>query len=191
MAVKVLPERRKPAGRRDPAFHLAVSIFIKVRDKMARVGTRELGRILGISHPRVIQLEHEGVLTKCDDGKYDVDESQDAYRAFKENSKRKTATSNPATIGDVYEQTARAKLKDVEFGAAIKEQKLLELKNTLVNRAEVIAEAERVADAFSSVLRSIAPRIAVMCEGRTAREIEALIEDEHAKAIEELKHIEI
>lgn len=159
---------------------------------MARVTGADLARTLGISHPRIVQLVERGVLYQYPDKTFDLQDSQEAYRAFKAGSGvKKSRKPMAGNGGDIYDLTAKAKFQDVLFSSQIKELKLKQLKGELIPKAEVVIEAERVADAFNSVLRAVAPRIAVMCEGRTAREIEVLIEDELAKAVEELRRVEI
>lgn len=159
---------------------------------MARVTGADLARRLGLTNGRIVQLVTSGVLIQHPDKSFDLEESVERYQAFKAGSSvKKKSKAKSVASDDIYELTAKAKLKDVALGASIKELKLKQLQGELVPKADVIAEAERVADAFNAVLRSVAPRIAVMCEGRTAREIEVLIEDELAKAVEELRRVEI
>lgn len=66
------------------------------------------------------------------------------------------------------EKTYQAKLKEIEFKKAQKQ---------LIPIEEVQEDAERLATEIREKLSSVAPRIANICEGRSAREIEGIIDD--------------
>lgn len=60
------------------------------------------------------------------------------------------------------------------------------LKGELLDKSEVAAEARRVATLVKSKLVALPPRISSMCEGRTARDIEEIIEVEINNIMKEL-----
>lgn len=61
------------------------------------------------------------------------------------------------------------------------------LKGELLEKSEVEAEAQWLAEQVKSKLMAIPPRISSMCEGRIAREIEEIITDAINNALKELQ----
>lgn len=72
-----------------------------------------------------------------------------------------------------------------------KEQKLKldELEGRLYSVDRINADAERAGELVRSKLITIPSRVATMCEGRTARDIEEIITDEINKALEEMRRL--
>lgn len=86
-----------------------------------------------------------------------------------------TAAFNKARLA---EKTFQAKLKEIEY--KLKRGELLE-------RTAVEADAQETAAMIRERLMSVPVRIAGLCEGRTAREIEEIIEDGINEALELLQ----
>lgn len=86
--------------------------------------------------------------------------------------------NNAMKKAKLAETTFRARLREIEF--KMKSGELLE-------KTEVVAEAQWLAEQVKSKLLAIPPRIASICEGRPAREIEEIITDSINHALAELQ----
>ncbi len=81
----------------------------------------------------------------------------------------------------------KAKLAETTFRARLREIEFKMKSGELLEKTEVIAEAQWVAEQVKSKLLAIPPRIASICEGRPAREIEEIITDSINHALSELQ----
>lgn len=81
----------------------------------------------------------------------------------------------------------RARLAEKTYEAKLKELSYKEKQGHLIQKEAVMADAANTAEELRGKLFSIAPRIAPLCEGKTAREIEGLIESEINSALTALK----
>lgn len=98
--------------------------------------------------------------------------------------------SVPGTGGSVDKINAaynRARLAEKTFQAKMKELEYKEAQGLLIPLADVEKDAQEAAAAVRERLMSMAPRIAPLCEGRTAREIEPIIEDAVNEALQALR----
>ncbi len=64
-----------------------------------------------------------------------------------------------------------------------------ETEGRLFSIERINADAEKVGLAIASKLRTVPQRVSAMCEGRTARDIEAIVTDEINNALEELQKL--
>lgn len=87
----------------------------------------------------------------------------------------------------VAQQFNRARAAEKTMDAQIKQIKLMEAKGQYVDKDEIKQDAAKVAAELSGLLNSIAPRIAPLCEGKPAREIEAIIDEAITEAMQALK----
>lgn len=81
------------------------------------------------------------------------------------------------TTAKVNEAFNRARTAEKTFQAKLKELEYKEAQDLLIKRDDVIADARHVAEELRGLLFSVGPRIAPLCEGKAAREIETIIED--------------
>lgn len=80
------------------------------------------------------------------------------------------------TAAKVAEQFNKARTAEKMFQAKLRELEFKEKQGDLLKIAEVEADAAATAAEFMDKLRSLPPRIAGLCEGRPAREIEGIID---------------
>lgn len=80
----------------------------------------------------------------------------------------------------------RARLAEKTFQAKMKELDYKEAQGLLLPLNDVEKDAQETASAVRETLMSMAPRIAPLCENRTAREIEPIIEDAINDALQAL-----
>jgi len=102
----------------------------------------------------------------------------------------KSLAAVPGTGSSVDQINAsynRARLAEKTFQAKLKELEYKEAQGLLIPLAEVEKDAQEAAAAVRERLMSMAPRIAPLCEGRTAREIEPIIEDAINEALQALR----
>lgn len=77
----------------------------------------------------------------------------------------------------VQQQFARAKLAEKTYQAKLRQLEYEKSKGLVLTREEVEADAAATAEELRGHLMSVGPRVATLCEGRTAREIETIVED--------------
>ena len=132
---------------------------------------------VGMSYTHIKRLVKNGTIPSNSDGKIPLEEGLKAFN----NRKNKKQDASPEA-GNVREETAKAKLAKETYIAKLKELDYRYRKGELVEVEDVRAEAQRVAAAVMDKFKAIPPRIAVLCEGRSARDIEAIIADAHNEA---------
>lgn len=100
------------------------------------------------------------------------------------------AVSQPVDFGrvvNINEQYSRAKLARETFNAKITELKYKEAAGQLIPIEKVQYDAAKTGAEVRERLFGIAPRVAGLCEGKTAREIERIIDEEINDALSALK----
>ena len=165
------------------------------------VTLRAFANEIGKSHVWVLKLKKAGIIPSNEDGSIPHRAALEAYQAYlasrppkteKEEGKSKGSKSSPA-MADIDEAVKtgmsynKAKAADKVFSAQLKEMELRKRKGELVEKAEVELQIANLAERINSKLSSIPSRVAGMCEGRTAREIEDIIEVEIERAKAELR----
>lgn len=174
---------------------------------MAIVSKSEFARRKGISPAMVTKLCRSGRIPMLKSGKLDFDKASAAYEASRqvgrevsaENGKRGHGISSeqPELPADdaglaggtsgVAVQFNKAKTAEKIYQAKLKRLEFEEKEGSLIAKDAVRDDAFLAANELRSRLFSIAPRAAPRCEGKTAREIERIIEDEINFALQALQ----
>lgn len=81
------------------------------------------------------------------------------------------------TAAKLSEAFNRAKTAEKTFQAKLKEMEFKEAQGLLIPKEQVIQDAYNTAEGVRSIAYAMPPRVAALCEGKTAREIEAILED--------------
>lgn len=175
---------------------------------MASVSKAEFARRVGLSRAAVTKLCSSGRIPVKANGQLDYDIALAAYKSSQQvgrevssdNGKIKAspAAAPPQDFPDsddspvagnsrMIQQFNKAKTIDKTFQAKLRQLEYEEKHKTLVPRTEVEDDAAVAASELRGRLFSIPARAAVVCEGKTAREIERIIETELNQAFEELQ----
>lgn len=164
------------------------------------ISLREFARQVGKSPSWISKLLKEGKLPRNEDGSIPIEagfkaydqltrkqvekelpDSDDDDAPMKENSSNKMSVAQAFNKARLAEKTYQAKLKELEY----------KLKNgTLVEVEAVIADGEATGAAVREQLLSIPVRVSGLCEGRTARDIEEILEDAINDALKALQKSE-
>lgn len=97
-------------------------------------------------------------------------------------------SASSATVAKLSEAFNRAKTAEKTFQAKLKEMEYKEAKGLLIPRDEVVQDAANTAEELRGILFSMPPRIAPLCEGKSAREIEAILEDSINEALQVMQN---
>ena len=168
---------------------------------MAIVSKSEFARRKGISPAMVTKLCRSGRIPVLKSGKLDFDKAsrQVGREVSAENGKRGHGISSeqPELPADdaglaggtsgVAVQFNKAKTAEKIYQAKLKRLEFEEKEGSLIAKDAVRDDAFLAANELRSRLFSIAPRAAPRCEGKTAREIERIIEDEINFALQALQ----
>ena len=165
-------------------------------ENSASVGVREFARQIGKSHTWVYKLLKEGKLPRNEDGTLPVNEAFAAYDKLTRGTERQpeelpdddNAPMSPkmAKAQNVTEAFNKARAMEKTYQAKLKEIEL----GDLVESAKVRQDAQATASALRARLMSIPVRVAGLCEGRTSREIEEILEGAIDDALKEFKKSE-
>ena len=93
-----------------------------------------------------------------------------------------------ATVAKLSEAFNRAKTAEKTFQAKLKEMEYKEAQGHLIPKVDVIQDAKNTAEEMRSIAYALPPRIAPLCEGKSAREIEAILEDAINEIFEALQN---
>ena len=108
-----------------------------------------------------------------------IEEASEVSRDEKINRAKEAVSVNAAiNKAKLANQTYQARLRELDYKLKSGE---------LVEKVEVAAEAQWLAEQIKSKLLAIPPRISSMCEGRMARDIEEIITDSINNALKELQ----
>lgn len=178
------------------------------------VTRRALGAEIGKSHVWVTKLIKAGVIPVNDDGTIPHRAALEAYAAWKEgrsdssgvaapkkrgrppkkqNPKDKAQEPQPVAMADIDDAVSvgmtynKAKAKKEAATANLRTLEYLKLKGELVEKKEVELMAMQLAEKVRGKLMTVGVRVAGLCEGRTAREIEEIIDTEINSAMAELR----
>lgn len=97
------------------------------------------------------------------------------------------ATTTGMTVAKINEAYNRARLAEKTYQAKLRELEYKEASGELIPRDDVEADAERTGAEVRERLMSVPPRVAGVCEGKTAREIERIIEEAINEALSALQ----
>ena len=179
------------------------------------VSQREFAKRVGRSHVWVNRLVKEGRLPSNSKGQIPLTSGLEAYQAAftagqdanrkrGEEERRKAAAKKAkgneadplphvdippsgATVALINQQFNRARLAEKTFQAKLRELEYKEASGELIPRDDVQADAERTGAEVRERLMSVPPRVAGLCEGKTAREIERIIEEAINEALSALQ----
>lgn len=166
------------------------------------VSVRAFAQQVGRSHVAILQRIKAGDIPRNADGTIPLAEGLKAFAAFekrrpaKKAAPKKAPASSVKTIDDEPDDTLaptvgeasavataynKAKLAEKTYQAKLKELEFKLRKREIIPRSEVEEQVEALAVKVHGKLLAVPVRVAVMCEGRPAREIE----DIFATAIDE------
>lgn len=97
------------------------------------------------------------------------------------------ATAAGLSVARVNEQFNRARLAEKTFQAKLRELEYKEASGQLIPVGDVEADAQATGAEVRERLMSVPPRVAGVCEGKPAREIERIIEEAINEALEALQ----
>ena len=161
------------------------------------VTLREFARQIGRSHTWVQNKVKSGELPRNEDGTIPTQEGFKAFDAIlreieqkKANRQKQTQTvealpdNDEAPMQDsvskamsVTEAFNKARLAEKTYQAKLKEIEYKLKRGDLIESEKVIADAQATAALVRERLMSIPVRVSGLCEGRTARDIEEILED--------------
>lgn len=164
------------------------------------VTLRALAAEIGKSHVWVLKLIKAGVIPRNADGTIPHREALEAYNAHigskgggNTRGEVKPAGKNSAPMADIDEAVNvgmsynKAKAAKETYTAQLRGLELKTRKGELVEKKEVELMATALAEKVRGKLMTVGVRIAGLCEGRTAREIEELIDTEINAAMADLR----
>lgn len=164
-------------------------------------------RAVNRSEVWILQLCKRGIIPRNADGTIPVEAGKKAFeehtKKTAKNGKTKNKHSNEKDADldvfldaarenltketNVSEEFSKAKLAEKIYQAQLKRLDFRLRNGELVEAATVAKEAHELAEKVRGKLLAIPPRIAGICEGRTAREIEELIGDAINEALKDLQ----
>ncbi|MFJ1230873.1 hypothetical protein [Yersinia proxima] len=174
---------------------------------MVTLSKAAFARLVGLSRAAITKLCHSGRIPVLPNGKLDANQALAAYKQTQQVG-REISAENGRTSGNskklavqaileddnqlivtsgstnIIAQFNKAKTVEKTYQAKLKQLEYEKEKGLLVLKTEVEADAANMAEELRGRLFAIAPRAAVKCEGKTARAIERIIEDEISYAIE-------
>ena len=179
----------------------------------------KLAAFLNVSRAQVSRLIDKGIFKIDDSKRVSLSQAQEAYTEYlktvdvnKQNNCRKRATALLEEIqqkqnleGENFEATFKNWLSQIEadpitvlncakaYLTALQTKqekiKLDELEGRLFPIEKINADAEEAGNLIRSKLMSLPARVATVCEGRSARDIEEIITDEINSALEDLQKL--
>ncbi|MEF2913041.1 MAG: hypothetical protein U0O25_01790 [Succinivibrio sp.] len=177
-----------------------------------------LAKNLGVSRAQVRTLIDKGIFKTDEAKRVSLSAAVEAYKQYQKNidqnkrsKSRKAATKlideikSSVDVGDDFESTYKNWLGQIEnnpiavlnaakaYMTAVQTKqeklKLDELEGRLYSIDRINADAEKIGLAIKSKFSSLPARIATVCEGRTARDIEEIISDEINNCLAELQKL--
>lgn len=164
------------------------------------VTLRALAKEIGKSHVWVLKLINAGIIPRNEDGTIPHRAALEAYQAHieardagKPQTAARPAGKQAAPMADIDEAVNvgmsynKAKAAKETYTAQLRGLELKTRKGELVEKKEVELMATALAEKVRGKLMTVGVRIAGLCEGRTAREIEELIDTEINSAMADLR----
>lgn len=177
-----------------------------------------LAKNFGVSRAQVRTLIDKGIFKTDEAKRVSLSAAVEAYKQYQKNidqnkrsKSRKAATKlideikSSVDVGDDFESTYKNWLGQIEnnpiavlnaakaYMTAVQTKqeklKLDELEGRLYSIDRINADAEKIGLAIKSKFSSLPARIATVCEGRTARDIEEIISDEINNCFAELQKL--
>ena len=181
------------------------------------ISIRKLAAICKYSEGLIRTLIKEGWIEKDENLKVSASEGKAGFERYKEQLNKKTQNQSKTTAvkliddlkktndSDDYEELYRQWLSNIEadpigtlnevkaylVALQVREQKMKvdEMEKSLIPVERINRDAEEAGSLIRSKLITIPSRVATICEGRTARDIEEIIDTEINKALEELQKL--
>ena len=170
------------------------------------VSVREFARQVGRSPSWISKMARQGKLPRNEDGSIPIQEGFAAYDKFNrevEATKAKQKKTEPLPDNDdapmtesatkvmsVTEAFNKARLAEKTYQAKLKELEYKLKRGEIVEREKVVADAEAVGAFLREQFMSIPVRYSGLLEGRTARDIEEILEDAINDALKALQKSE-
>ena len=168
------------------------------------VSIREFARQVGKSEGMIRKLIKQGKLPRNEDGSIPIKEGFTAYDKYAkavDAKKKKTVVALPDNDDapmasamnkamNVTEAFNKARLAEKTYQAKLKELEYKLKHGELVERDKVEADAQATGSLVREQLMSIPVRFSGLCEGRTARDIEEILEDAINDALKALQKSE-
>ena len=170
------------------------------------VSVREFARQVGRSPSWISKMARQGKLPRNEDGSIPIQEGFVAYDKFNrevEATKAKQKKAEPLPENDdapmtesatkamsVTEAFNKARLAEKTYQAKLKELEYKLKRGEIVEREKVVADAEAVGAFLREQFMSIPVRYSGLLEGRTARDIEEILEDAINDALKALQKSE-
>lgn len=171
------------------------------------VSVREFARQVNRSPSWISKMAREGKLPRNEDGTIPIKEGFAAYDKFnrkvEESKKKQNKAVDPLPDNDdvpmsdsnskamsVTEAFNKARLAEKTYQAKLKELEYKLKRGEIVEREKVVADAEAVGAFLREQFMSIPVRYSGLCEGRTARDIEEILEDAINDALKALQKSE-
>lgn len=169
--------------------------------KAESIGVREFARQIGKSHTWVYKLLKEGRLPRNEDGTIPVKAGFTVYNKILQGTSTKAGETLPDSDDapmsaplvkavNVTEAFNKARLAEKTYQAKLKEIEYKIKRGELVESSAVREDAAKTGSAVRGRLMSIPVRVSGLCEGRTAREIEEILEGAINDALTELQKSE-
>lgn len=136
---------------------------------------------------QVANLVKKGILPTNEDGDIAFEAGIAAWEEYIKQDKRRGIAykKSKAKLNDADRMAQAKTLKEMSI-AQLKALELKEKEGRMFAKEDLEADAHAAGAELMGRLFSIPPRIAVLCEGRTAREIQKIIEDALNEALEAL-----
>lgn len=157
------------------------------------ISVREFARQIGRSHTWVQYKIKSGEITADENGKIPIKtafaqaEKLIGPQTLPEDDDDTDSVKKLSTAKSVTEAFNKARLAEKTYQAKLKEIEYKLKRGDLLERVAVDSDAQQTAALIRERLMSVPVRIAGLCEGRSAREIEEIIEDGINEALELLQ----
>jgi hypothetical protein len=133
----------------------------------------DLSKVLKITHQRISQLVQESVIQKEADGKFDLSVSIDSYYAFK----YKTPNRINLDTEKALHEKAKREMAEIELD---------KIKGKIFTDEEIKLAIVPMIIACRNRILAIAPTVAEKLVGRSAKEIESMLDKINKEALSEL-----
>ena len=147
------------------------------------VSIRQFGRIVNCSHTQILRLIKDGVIPCVENEGVPIPAGVEAFNVYQGQKKKGTANFKGTHTDDLDKMNAdlllaesKAKLKELEYKIRT---------GFLLHKVEVSNLGKKIASDMKAKLFSIPPRLASICEGRSADRIENLLVHEFESVLNE------
>ena len=152
-----------------------------VNSRESIVSIRQFGRIVNCSHTQILRLIKDGIIPFLKNEGVPVLDGVDAFNGYQREKKKGAANYRGVRTDELDKMNAdlllaesKAKLKELEYKIRT---------GVLLHKVDVASLGKKTANDMKLKLFSIPPRLASICERRSASEIEKLLMDELESAL--------